>query len=130
MSLFAVTRRAGRAWAAGGIYERPEVNEHAAFMSRLADEGFLLFAGPLAGSEQGRVRVLLIVEAEDATEINTRFAADPWTRNGQLVTSSVEPWLILVGADRLPRPTGAATAAGAVEAAHLATRPVWATDEP
>jgi uncharacterized protein YciI len=116
MTLFALTRQAGPGWAAGGIYDQPALNAHAAFMNGLADEGFLLFAGPLAGSEQGRVRVLLIVEAEDATEINTRFAADPWVRSGQLVTSSIEPWLILVSAQRLPRPAGASTAAGAVEA--------------
>jgi uncharacterized protein YciI len=102
MSLFALTRQAGPAWSVGGIYDQPGVNEHAAFMNALADEGFVLFAGPLAGSEQGRVRVLLIVEAEDAAEIERRFAADPWVLSGQLVTSSVEPWLILVGADRLP----------------------------
>lgn len=34
-----------------------------AFMNGLAAEGFALFAGPLAGSEQDRIRVLLIAEA-------------------------------------------------------------------
>ena len=32
-------------------------------MNKLADEGFVLFAGPLAGSERDRIRVLLIAEA-------------------------------------------------------------------
>ena len=51
MSYFAVIREAGPAWAAGGISEQPAVADHAAFMNALADEGFVLFAGPLAGTE-------------------------------------------------------------------------------
>lgn len=55
MSLFAVARIAGPGWAEGsGAFDQPGVNEHAAFMSHLADEGFVLYAGPLAGSETGR----------------------------------------------------------------------------
>ena len=49
MSLFAVIREAGPSWTDGrGAFEQPAVNDHAAFMSGLADEGFVLFAGPLA----------------------------------------------------------------------------------
>ena len=118
MSLFAITRQAGPAWAAGGIYDQPAVDEHAAFMNALADDGFILFAGPLAGSEQGHVRVLLIVDAQDPAEIEHRFAADPWVLSGQLVTSSVEPWMILVGAERMPAAESTATGGGAGTAAH------------
>lgn len=99
MSLFAVTREAGPAWAAGGIFEQPEVNEHAAFMNALAEQGFILFGGPLAGSEQERVRVLLIVDAENAEEIDRRLANDPWMPTEQLRTVSIESWNLLVGAD-------------------------------
>ena len=68
MSLFAVIRQAGPAWTDGqGIAEQPAVGEHAAFMNALAEEEFVLFGGPLAGSEHGRVRVLLIVNAETET---------------------------------------------------------------
>jgi uncharacterized protein YciI len=98
MRLFAVTREAGPGWAAGGIYEQAGAQEHAAFMNGLADEGFVLFGGPLAGTEQGRVRVLLVVEAEDEAAIHRRLASDPWIETHQLVTSGVEPWTILVGA--------------------------------
>jgi hypothetical protein len=65
--MFAVTRDAGPAWSPGGIYDQPSVNEHAAFMNELADDGFVRFGGPLAGTERGRVRVLLIVESEGET---------------------------------------------------------------
>jgi uncharacterized protein len=99
VSYFAVVREAGPAWKDGkGITEQPGVDEHAAFMTRLADEGFVLFGGPLAGSENGRVRVLLAVKAESEAEIQRRLADDPWMPREQLLTVSIEPWKILVGA--------------------------------
>ncbi|MEN3312222.1 MAG: hypothetical protein V7645_1551 [Actinomycetota bacterium] len=67
-------------------------------MNVLAEEEFVLFGGPLAGSEQGRVRVLLIVNAESEAEIHRRLADDPWVPTGQLRTVSIEPWKLLVGA--------------------------------
>ena len=70
-------------------------------MNALADEGFLLFAGPLAGTEQGEVPVLLIFDAESEGEIRRRLADDPWTATQQLRAVSVEPWKLLVGAERL-----------------------------
>lgn len=102
MSLFAVTREAGPSWTDGkGAFEQPAVNDHAAFMNVLANEGFVLFAGPLAGSEHGRIRVLLIADAGSDTDVHRRLADDPWERTQRVVTTSVEPWNLLVGADRL-----------------------------
>ncbi len=102
MSLFAVTREAGPSWTEGkGAFEQPAVNDHTAFMNRLAEEGIVLFAGPLAGSEHARIRVLLIAEAASETDIHRRLADDPWLRTQRLVTTSVEPWNLLVGAERL-----------------------------
>ncbi len=104
MSLFAVIREAGPAWQAGGIFQQPSVTEHAAFMNTLADQRFVLFGGPLAGTEQGQVRVLLIVDADGEAAIHRRLADDPWVATGQLRTVSIEPWKILVGAERLSSP--------------------------
>ena len=101
MSYFAVIREAGPAWSEGGIFEQPAVNEHGAFMNGLADQGVVLFAGPLAESERGRVRVLLIVTADNEGQIHRQLADDPWVRTQQLTTVSVEPWKLLVGAERL-----------------------------
>ena len=103
MSLFAVTREAGPAWIDGkGAFEQPAVNDHAAFMTTLANEGFAVFAGPVAGSEQGRIRVLLIADAPSESDIHRRLAEDPWAKAHRLVTTAVESWSLFVGADRFP----------------------------
>lgn len=102
MSYFAVIRDAGPAWTDGkGAFEQPGVDDHAAFMNALAEEGIVLFAGPLAGSEHGRIRALLIVNADNEAVIHDRLAADPWAQTQRLVTKSVEPWNLFVGADRI-----------------------------
>src|SRR5438477_3765188 len=102
MSYFAVTREAGPAWTDGkGTFEQPGVDDHAAFMNALADEGIVLFGGPLAGSEHDRIRVLLIVDSSNEDEIRGRLRDDPWELTERLVTVSVEPWNIFVGAQRL-----------------------------
>jgi uncharacterized protein YciI len=108
MSYFAVTRHAGPAWTDGkGAFEQPGASDHAAFMTALADEGMVLFAGPLDGSEQGRIRVLLIADAPTEADIRRHLAGDPWEVTSRLVTASVEPWNPFVGAQRL---TGAPAA--------------------
>ena len=101
MSYFAVTREAGPTWKDGGIFDQPAVNEHAAFMNALAEQGVVVCGGPLAGSEHARVRVLLIVNADSEDEIHRQLADDPWAEE-QLITVKVEPWNLLVGAERLP----------------------------
>jgi uncharacterized protein YciI len=102
MTLFAVTREAGPGWTDGkGAFDQPAVNDHAAFMNNLANEGFVLFAGPLAGSEQNHIRVLLIADAGSETDIHQRLADDPWVRTNRLVTTNIESWKLLVGAERL-----------------------------
>jgi uncharacterized protein YciI len=111
MSYYAVIREAGPAWTDGkGITEQPGVSDHAAFMNTLADEGFVVVAGPLAGSEHGRLRVLLITNANSEAEIHLRLADDPWTPTQQLQITSIEPWNVFVGAERLSAAHAATTA--------------------
>ena len=110
MSYFTVIREAGPAWTDGGITAQQAVTDHAAFMDALAHEGFVLFAGPLAGTEHGRLRALLIVTADSEAEIHRRLADDPWTITEKLQITSVEPWTVFVGAQRL---ASAETATGA-----------------
>jgi uncharacterized protein YciI len=102
MTYFAVTRDAGPGWTDGkGAFEQPGVDEHSAFMNVLADRGIVLCAGPLAGSEHRRIHVLLVIQAENEAEVHQHLAADPWAQTQQLVTTSVDPWIPIVGADRL-----------------------------
>jgi hypothetical protein len=70
-------------------------------MNTLADEGLILFAGPLAGSERGRIRVLLIADAPGEAGIHRRLASDPWELTQRVVTTTVELWDLLVGAHLL-----------------------------
>jgi uncharacterized protein YciI len=103
MSYYAVTREAGPGWLGGkSAFDQPGASEHAAFMNSLAEDGVVLFAGPLAGSEQGRIRVLLIAKAESEDEIHQRLADDPWAKTDRIVTVNAEPWSLLVGTERLP----------------------------
>ena len=102
MSYYAVTRNAGPAWTDGkGAFEQPDASDHAAFMNSLADEGLILFAGPLAGSEQGRIRVLLIADAPTEADVHRRLADDPWEVAQRVVTTTIEPWQLFVGAHQV-----------------------------
>jgi len=102
MALFAVTREAGPGWTDGvGAFEQPGASAHGAFMNGLHEDGLILFAGPLAGSEADRIRVLLIASAEDPDEISRRLMDDPWAIEERLVTVAIEPWLLVVGSERI-----------------------------
>src|SRR6187401_2726979 len=102
MSLYAVIREAGPAWTVGkGVFEQVGIEGHAAFMNALGTEGFIQFGGPLAGSEGGRIKVLLIADAVSESDIRRRLADDPWAVSQHLVVTSVESWNLLVGAERL-----------------------------
>jgi uncharacterized protein YciI len=73
-------------------------DEHARFMDDLVESGFVVLGGPLANER----RVLLIVSAESEADVHARLAPDPWTENGMLKTTSVEPWTVLLDG-RSPR---------------------------
>lgn len=94
MRYFAVTRERGPAWDASlPMREQKRWAEHARFMDGLADEGFVVLGGPLGKGER---RFLLIFKAGSAKAIETRLAADPWTRMGMLRIAEIEPWEILL----------------------------------
>ena len=106
MNLFVVGREAGPAWIDGkGAFEQPAAIDHAAFMDSLAKDGVVVAAGPVAGTESGRIRVVLIASATTEDEVRQRLADDPWEGAGRLHTLSVEPWSLFVGADRMQTPT-------------------------
>ena len=94
--IFAVTRRSGTAWLSSRpLREQPGWPEHAAFMDALADDGFVLLAGPLGGGEFHRA--MIVVEADSEEQVQSRLEEDPWTMMDVLTTSAIEPWEVLIG---------------------------------
>ena len=75
-----------------GTREQPFWDEHAAFIDRLVDEGFILMGGPLV-DEGGS---LLIVNAKDENEVREKLKNDPWARHGILKLDSVKRWQIFI----------------------------------
>jgi len=95
--LFVVTRTRGRAWdASKPMNQQEQWTDHAAFMNRLATDGFVLLGGPLSDTDD----FLLIVDAADANEINATLARDPWTQSGMLKVKDIQPWTILLEANK------------------------------
>ena len=65
-------------------------------MDALAEEGFVVLAGPIRGAD-GVHRALLIVDAPDEEQLHARLAEDPWTPMEVLVTEAVYRWEVLLG---------------------------------
>ena len=72
-------------------------DEHAAFMDRLVDEGFIMLGGPVGDGEQ----TLHAVEAADENEIRGRLAQDPWASAGLLQIGTIEPWALWLNSRRV-----------------------------
>ena len=71
-----------------GTREQPFWDEHAAFIDKLNDEGFILLGGPLE-DEGGAI---LVVHAADEHEIREKLKNDPWYVRGVLRLESVKRW--------------------------------------
>jgi uncharacterized protein YciI len=91
MANFAVRLVHGSGWdASRPIRSQDAWDEHAAFMDRLVDEGFIVLGGPVGDGEQ----TLHVVEAADENQIRARFADDPWASAGLLQIGAIEPWAL------------------------------------
>ena len=75
-----------------GTREQPFWDEHATFIDRLVEEGFILMGGPLV-DEGG---ALLILNAEDENEVREKLKNDPWFEHGILKLESVKRWQIFI----------------------------------
>ena len=71
---------------------QPFWDEHAAFIDRLVDEGFILVGGPLV-DEGG---AMLIVQARDEAEARERLKDDPWYQQGVLRLQGIKRWQIFI----------------------------------
>ena len=92
--IFAVMRMRGPAWNdAAAMEEQVDWRRHADYMNALADDGFIVLGGPLAGTRD----VLLIVRAESEAGIVVCLADDCWSVNGLLKTLWIRPWRLRLG---------------------------------
>jgi uncharacterized protein YciI len=94
LKLFAVLNTRGPAWDhAKSMEDHADWRAHADFMNALLAEGFIVLGGPLEGTPD----VLLIVRAEDETEVTARLAPDAWMLNGFLQRRWIAPWTLRLG---------------------------------
>jgi uncharacterized protein YciI len=75
--------------------QQQDWDPHAAFMDSLVEDGFVVLGGPLGDVD--RDRVLLVVDAADEADIESRLADDPWAPHEVLRTVSIEPWTVWLG---------------------------------
>jgi uncharacterized protein len=88
---FAVRLVHGPGWdPARPIRGQDAWDDHAAFMDRLVNEGFIILGGPVGDGEH----TLHAVEAADENEIRSRLAGDPWASAGLLQVGTIEPWAL------------------------------------
>jgi uncharacterized protein YciI len=91
---YAVTETRGAGWdPSRERREQDKWDEHAAFMDRLVEDGFVVLGGPLGDGDE----VLLVVRADSEAEIEARLAEDPWLPMEVLRISKIERWQIWLG---------------------------------
>jgi uncharacterized protein YciI len=90
---FVVTEERGPSWdRSRERREQDDWDTHASLMDALTDEGFVVLGGPVGDGE----RVLMVVDAENRTDVEARLARDPWMTMGILRVGAIEPWEILL----------------------------------
>lgn len=65
-------------------------DEHAAFMDRLVEDGFIVVGGPVGTGDH----TAHLVDGEGPSTIRARLADDPWAKDGHLMVGSLEPWAL------------------------------------
>ena len=91
MPVFAVRLENGPNWDYTRDRRQQDAwDEHATFMDRLVEDGFIILGGPIGDGAQ----TMHAIEAADEREIEARFAQDPWAPMGLLRIQSIEPWTI------------------------------------
>jgi len=71
---------------------QPFWDEHATFIDQLVADGFILMGGPLV-DEGGS---LLIVNAENESEVREKMKNDSWFMHGILKLESIKRWQIFI----------------------------------
>ena len=93
MARYVVRLQRGGPWDfARDMRDQVDWDDHARFMDRLVETGFVVLGGPLEGERE----VLLIVEAESSDAVRQRLAEDPWAPSRMLSPASVERWTVVL----------------------------------
>ena len=93
MTFLVILRRSGPDYdLSRPLEEQSGWLEHAAFMDRLVDDGFIVLGGPLADE----VRTAHAIRASSEEEVRATLARDPWS-GSHLAIDSVDPWTIRLG---------------------------------
>jgi uncharacterized protein YciI len=109
MAVFAVTLGKGPDWDPSLPRRRqPGWTEHADYMDRLVDEGYVVLGGPIGEGDD----VLLAVEAADESGVRAVLERDPWIPAGVLRIGRIRAWTVWLDARRRPVPLTADPAAG------------------
>jgi uncharacterized protein YciI len=96
MPYFVVINEQGPHWdSKRSMRDQKGWTEHAVYMDALADEHFVILAGPLAN--YSKHRALLILDAPNEGVLRKRLAEDPWMRDGVLRTIEIYSWEVLLG---------------------------------
>jgi len=92
-----VIRQSGPDWKADAPLEgQAGWRDHAEFMDRLVDDGFIVLGGPI-----GNGRVVHVVSAGSEDDVRATFARDPWSES-HLLVESIDPWEIRLDGRRRP----------------------------
>jgi ribosomal protein S18 acetylase RimI-like enzyme/uncharacterized protein YciI len=96
-TLFAVTLKKGTGWDESKPMRSQRFwDEHAAYVDNLAAQGFIVLGGPIGAGED---EVLLIINADDESEIHSAWAEDPWNAPQIREIKEIRRWKILLKAN-------------------------------
>lgn len=76
--------------------EQARWDDHADFMDRLAEDGFIVMGGPTGEGEDDNTFHVVNSDSEDT--IRARLAEDPWSGT-MLTVHSIRPWTVWLRAE-------------------------------
>jgi uncharacterized protein YciI len=92
---YAAFLRPGSLWDPDkALREQAFWDEHARHMDSLFESGAIILGGPFAD----RTGSMVIVRAQNVTQVREMFRDDPWTEHDVLVVADVKEWIIFLDA--------------------------------
>jgi len=96
---YAAFLRPGSLWDPGKTArEQPFWDDHARHMDSLFETGAIILGGPFAD----RTGSMVIVRADDASQVREMFREDPWTLQDVLMVADVKEWIIFLDGWKAP----------------------------